>query len=123
MLTRLVLVRLTTEVDAHYRSPKQSSRRDLRSPRSEPKSLHDFVLRMNRWFFRVVTYATLLTVNYPPFRLDERQRTGARHRNIGRRPADTSPCALATCGGMSPSREPVAGPIAIAGPIFTESRS
>ena len=39
--------------------------------RSYPAGLHDLVVGVNRWTYRVVAYVALMTDVYPPFRLDQ----------------------------------------------------
>jgi Domain of unknown function (DUF4389) len=36
-----------------------------------PSGIFAFVMGLNRWLYRVVAYATLMTDTYPPFRLDQ----------------------------------------------------
>ena len=50
-----------------------------------PDRLHDLVVGINRWVYRVVVYGSLMTDEYPPFHLDQGPSEPVAH------PAATSP--------------------------------
>jgi hypothetical protein len=64
-----------------------------------PRPLFDFVMGMNRWCYRVLTYVALMRDEYPPFRLD----TGGR--DPGSVPAPPSPPPDAPAPVLTEPRE------------------
>jgi hypothetical protein len=56
-----------------------------------PHSLFELIVGLNRWVFRVVAYAALMTDTYPPFRLDSGSTGSPTATNIAAPPAAPAP--------------------------------
>ena len=67
--------------------------------------MFDFVLGLDRWVARVVAYVSLMTDEYPPFRLDQ---GGAERAAVGE--PQPAPEAQPTCGAAPLDAEPVVTP-------------
>jgi hypothetical protein len=71
-----------------------------------PSGIFAFVMGLNRWLYRVVAYATLMTDTYPPFRLDQ---GGAEPTAAPRPPVPPPDNLMAAAPVASPPGPPVTG--------------
>jgi hypothetical protein len=65
-----------------------------------PRGLHDLVVGINRWLYRVIAYVALMTDQYPPFRLDQ----GPTEPPVAPEPGPPSPPTMLPPPPVTPSR-------------------
>ena len=77
----------------------------MRCARTLVVGLHDLVVGINRWLYRVIAYVALMTDQYPPFRLDQ----GPTEPPVGPEPGPPSPPTMLPPPPVAPPRplEPV----------------
>jgi hypothetical protein len=70
-----------------------------------PTPLFDLLVGLNRWVFRVLAYVTLMTDDYPPFRLDQGPTEPGPQPAV---PSGPTPAGSAPEGGLAPedARDP-----------------